>query len=152
MKHIFIGVAWPYVNDVFHLGNVAGAYLPPDIFARFHKLKGNKVLMVSGSDFHGTPITLRAEKEGKKPEEVALFFHDLDTKYLKKFCIDYTLFTSTHTANHRKVAQEMFLQLLKNGFIKILKTEQLYSEQSKKFLQDRYIEGECPYCKAKDAR
>ena len=145
-RHIYIGVAWPYVNDLFHVGNLAGAYLPPDIYSRFHKLQGNKVLMVSGSDFHGTPITLRAEKEGKKPEEVADYFHKLDKEYLRKFCVDYTLYTSTHTKNHERVVQEMFLKLLKNGFIKILKTEQLYSEKSGKFLQDRYVEGECPRC------
>lgn len=152
VRNIFIGVAWPYVNDIFHIGNLAGAYLPPDIFARFHKLKGNRVLMVSGSDFHGTPITLRAEKEGKKPEEIAQKFHKLDIEYLKKFSIDYTIYTSTYTENHRRIVQEMFLNLLKKGFIKILKTEQLYSENSQKFLQDRYIEGECPYCHTKDAR
>lgn len=151
-ERIFIGVAWPYVNDVFHLGNLAGAYLPPDIFARFHRLKGNKVLMVSGSDFHGTPIALRADKERKKPEEVAAHFHELDRKYLSAFSISYNLYTSTFTLNHRKIVQEMFLKLLENGYIKILKTEQLYSEESNKFLQDRYVEGECPYCHAKDAR
>jgi len=151
-RHIYIGVAWPYVNDLFHVGNLAGAYLPPDIYSRFHKLQGNRVLMVSGSDFHGTPITLRAEKEGKKPEEVADYFHKLDKKYLKKFFIDYTLYTSTHTKNHEQIVQEMFLKLLKNGFIKILKTEQLYSEKSGKFLQDRYVEGECPYCNCTEAR
>lgn len=152
IRNIYIGVAWPYVNDVFHIGNLAGAYLPPDIFSRFHKLKGNKVLMVSGSDFHGTPITLRAEKEGKKPEEIAQRYHKLDKEYLKKFRIEYTLYTSTHTKNHRQVVQEMFLALLKKGFIKILKTEQLFSEKSQKFLQDRYVEGECPHCHASDAR
>lgn len=152
IKNIYIGVAWPYVNDIFHIGNLAGAYLPPDIFSRFHKLKGNRVLMVSGSDFHGTPITIRAAQEKKKPEEVAFKFHKLDKKYLKKFSIEYTFYTSTHTSCHRQVIQEMFLKLLKKGFIKIQKTEQLYSEKSKKFLQDRYIEGECPYCHCKEAR
>ena len=151
-RNIYIGVAWPYVNDLFHIGNLAGAYLPPDIFARFHKLRGNDVLMVSGSDFHGTPITLRADKEGKKPEEVAQRFHELDKKYLKKFKIDYTLFTSTHTPNHKQVTQDMFLKLLKQGYIQIQKTEQLYSTKAKKFLQDRYVEGECPYCGFKKAR
>ena len=146
IRNIYIGVAWPYVNDIFHIGNLAGAYLPPDIFARFHKLKGDRVLMVSGSDFHGTPITLRAEEERKKPEEIAWRFHKLDKDYLKKFFIEYTFYTSTHTKNHRRIVQAMFLKLLKKGFIKILKTEQLYSAKSKKFLQDRYIEGECPYC------
>jgi len=152
VEKIYIGVAWPYVNDIFHLGNLAGAFLPPDIFSRFHKLKGNLVLMVSGSDFHGTPITIRAEKEGKKPEEIAKRFHQLEKKYLHAFEIEYSLYTSTHTKNHQKVVQEMFLKLLKNGYIKILKTKQPYSETAKKFLQDRYIEGECPFCHSKGAR
>lgn len=152
IKNIYIGVAWPYVNEIFHIGNLAGAYLPSDIFARFHKLQGNKVLMVSGSDFHGTPITIRAEEERKNPKEIAEQFHKLDKKYLKEFDIEYTFYTSTHTKNHQKVVQEVFLKLLKNNFIKSLKTEQLYSEKSRKFLQDRYIEGECPYCFYKEAR
>ncbi len=152
IRNIYIGVAWPYVNDLFHIGNLAGAYLPPDIFSRFHKLRGNRVLMVSGSDFHGTPITLRADKEGKKPEEIAQTYHKLDEQYLEKFGIEYSLFTSTHTSNHKRIVQEMFLTLLKNGYIQIRKTEQLYSETAKKFLQDRYVEGECPYCHSKEAR
>ena len=152
MRSIFVGVAWPYVNDLFHIGNLAGAYLPPDIFSRFHKLRGNKILMVSGSDFYGTPITLRADKEKKKPEEIAKRFHNLDVVYLKKFNIEYSLFTSTHTSNHKRVSQEMFLRLLKNGFIEIRKTKQLYSEKSNKFFQDRYVEGKCPHCSAPDAR
>lgn len=152
VKKIYIGVAWPYVNDIFHIGNLIGAYLPADIFSRFHKLRGNKVLMISGSDFHGTPITIKAEEEGKRPEQIAQKFHRLNKRYLKKFRIEYTLYTSTHTKNHQNIVQKMFLKLLEKGFIKIFKTEQLYSEKTKKFLQDRYIEGECPYCHSKDAR
>jgi len=152
IRKIYIGVAWPYVNDLFHLGNLTGAYLPPDIFRRFHKLSGNEVLMISGSDFHGTPITLQAEKEGVKPEGLAQKYHLLDKEYLQRFRIEYSLYTSTHTVNHRRVTQEMFLRLLKNGYIKILKTKQLYSETAGKFLQDRYIEGECPYCHCLEAR
>lgn len=151
-EYIYIGVAWPYVNDVFHLGNLAGAYLPPDIFARFHRLCGNTVLMVSGSDMHGTPITVRAQKEGVAPEEIAKRYHELDKTYLEKFHISYDLYTSTATENHRDVTQEMFLALLKNGFIKLLTTSQPYSEQAKTFLQDRYIEGECPHCHFLEAR
>ncbi len=151
-RKIYIGVAWPYVNDVFHLGNLAGAYLPPDIFSRFHKLSGNKVMMVSGSDYHGTPTTIKAEKEGVSPIEIANRYHKLDVEYLKRFRIEYSLYTSTHTKNHFAVTQEMFLRLMKNGYIKILKTKQLYSLVSGKFLQDRYIEGECPYCHDKGAR
>ena len=151
-KRIFIGVAWPYVNDIFHLGNLAGAYLPPDIFARFHRLLGNDVLMVSGSDAHGTPITLRAQKENVAPEEIANRYHELNKKYLAQFRIDYDLYTTTATKNHKEVTQGMFLKLLENGFIKILTTKQPYSEQSKTFLQDRYIQGECPHCHFKEAR
>ncbi len=108
--------------------------------------------MISGSDFHGTPITFSAEKEGLEPEVVAERFHRLDKEYLRRFRIDYSLYTSTHTENHKKVVQEMFLKLLENGFIKIIETKQLYSEESKRFLQDRYVEGECPYCHSKGAR
>ncbi len=151
-KKIFIGVAWPYVNDVFHLGNLAGAYLPPDIFARFHRLLGNEVLMVSGSDAHGTPITVRAQKENVAPEEIATRYHELNKKYLAQFRIDYDLYTATATQNHREVTQNMFLALLKNGFIKILTTKQPYSQKSNMFLQDRYIQGECPHCHFKEAR
>ena len=74
-ERIFIGVAWPYANGPLHLGHIAGAYLPPDIFARYHRTKGNEVLMVSGSDQHGTPITITAEREGKKPAEIANRYH-----------------------------------------------------------------------------
>ncbi len=151
-RKIFIGVAWPYVNDLFHIGNLAGAYLPPDIFARFHKLSGNEVLMVSGSDFHGTPITIRASQERVKPEAIAMKFHKLNQEYLKKFRIEYTIYTSTHTNIHKKTVQDMFLRLMKGGYIKILKTKQLYSEKSQKFLQDRYIKGGCPYCYSEEAR
>ena len=151
-KKIFIGVAWPYVNDVFHLGNLAGAYLPPDIFARFHRLCGNEVLMVSGSDAHGTPITVRAQKEHVAPEEIAARYHELNKIYLAQFRIDYDLYTTTATQNHREVTQKMFLALLKNGFIKILTTKQPYSSKSNTFLQDRYIQGECPHCHFKEAR
>lgn len=151
-RKIFIGVAWPYVNDLFHIGNLAGAYLPPDIFARFHKLCGNEVLMVSGSDAHGTPITIRAQQEGIAPQEIAARYHELNKTYLKRFRIDYDLYTSTATDNHREVVQGMFLKLLEHGFIKILTTKQPYSLSSRTFLQDRYIQGECPYCHSKDAR
>jgi len=152
VRKIYIGVAWPYANDIFHIGHLAGAYLPPDVFSRFHKLRGNEVLMVSGTDFHGTPITVKAEQEKKKPLELARAFHKLDKEYLNKFFIEYTHYTSTHTPVHKRVVQNFFLRMLKRGFISVKKTEQLYSPKAKRFLQDRYIEGECPYCHFKSAR
>lgn len=152
IERIYIGVAWPYVNNLFHIGHLAGALLPPDAFKKYHQLKGNEVVMVSGSDCHGTPITIEAEKEGKKPIEIAKKFHKLNKIYFKKFGIDFTIYTSTHTKNHFEFVQKFFLRILKKGYIKILKTTQLYSPKSKKFLQDRYVEGECPYCHFKEAR
>lgn len=151
-RHIYVGTAWPYVNDLFHIGNVAGALLPADIFSRFHRLLGNDVLSVSGSDFHGTPITLKAEKEGVKPEKLARTYHALTKKYLKHFSISFSLYTSTHTKIHERTVQDMFLRLLSAGYVKKGKTLQLYSESLQRFLQDRYVEGECPHCHFKEAR
>ncbi len=151
-RKIFIGVAWPYVNDVFHIGHLAGAYLPPDIFARYHRLAGNDVLMVSGSDCHGTPILLKAESEGVAPEEIAKKYHELNKKYLSKASLSYDIYTTTTTPNHRRCVQEMFNKLKENGYIVKKTTEQWYSNKSKRFLQDRYIEGTCPFCSASGAR
>ncbi len=149
---IYVGVAWPYVNNLFHLGHLAGALLPPDIFKRYHQLRGNEVLMVSGSDFHGSPIALEAEKQGISPFELAKKYHNLNKKFFKEFSVEFTIYTSTHTKNHFEFVQKFFLRLLKKGYIKILKTKQFFSEKSQRFLQDRYVEGECPFCHFKQAR
>ena len=97
-ERIFIGVAWPYANSPLHIGHIAGAYLPPDIFARYHRTKGNQVLMVSGSDQHGTPITIRAEQEGKDPADIAAKYHQQFLESWQKFGITFDLFTTTGTA------------------------------------------------------
>jgi methionyl-tRNA synthetase len=116
-ERIFIGVAWPYANGPLHLGHIAGAYLPADIFARYHRLKGNQVLMVSGSDQHGTPVTLRAETEGKTPQEVVARYHQGFLDSWKKMGISFDLFTTTGTRNHAQVAQDFFAKLLNKGYI-----------------------------------
>jgi len=145
-QRIFIGVAWPYANGPLHLGHFAGAYLPPDIFARYHRLKGNEVLMVSGSDQHGTPITIRAEQEGKTPKEVAEQYHASFVDSMQKMGISFDLFTSTGTENHKEVAQQIFLALRKKDYI-YKDTQSLpYCESCKRFLPDRYVEGTCPHC------
>ena len=108
-ERIFIGVAWPYANGVLHLGHIAGCYLPADIFARYHRLKKSKVLMVSGSDQHGTPITLRAEQEGIGPQEVASKYHHSFLESWKRLGITFDLFTTTRTDNHRRVVKDIFL-------------------------------------------
>ena len=116
-EKILIGVAWPYANGSLHLGHIAGAYLPSDIFARYHRVRGNDVLMVSGSDQHGTPITLRAEKEGVKPGDIAERYHREFLDSWSRLGISFDLFTSTGTANHAAVAQDFFLTLLDKGYI-----------------------------------
>jgi len=151
-QRIFIGVAWPYANGPLHLGHVAGAYLPPDIFARYHRLKGNEVLMVSGSDQHGTPITIRAEQEGKTPKEVAEHYHKSFVDSMAKMGISFDLFTSTETDNHQEVAQDIFKTLLEKDYI-YKDTQSLpYCESCKRFLPDRYVEGTCPNCGFENSR
>ena len=145
-ERIFIGVAWPYANGSLHLGQIAGAYLPADIFARYHRLKGNNVLMVSGSDQHGTPITIKAEQEGKRPGEIAAFYHEQFLDSWQKLGISFDLFTSTDTANHAEVAQDVFLTLLDKGYIYKSTVSQPYCSECHRFLPDRYVEGTCPYC------
>ena len=125
-EKIFIGVAWPYANGSLHLGTIAGANLPADIFAKYHRLIGNEVLMVSGTDQHGTPITIRAEQEGKTPAEIAERYHLEFLESWQKLGISWDLYTSTGTANHAEETQNMFLTLRKNGYIYKDSTSQPY--------------------------
>lgn len=147
-EKIFIGVAWPYANGPLHLGHIAGAYLPADIFARYHRLKGNDVLMVSGSDQHGTPITVRAEQEGTTPAEVAKRWHEDFLESWRRMGISFDLFTRTGTENHYRVAQSIFNDLKEKGYIYPDKMTMLFCEKCSRFLPDRYVNGICPYCKA----
>ena len=151
-ENIFIGVAWPYANGSLHLGQIAGAYLPADIFARYHRLKGNNVLMVSGSDQHGTPITLRAERESRSPEEIASTYHRQFLDCWQKLGISFDLFTTTGTSNHSQVVHDIFLTLLGKDYIYKDSIAQAYCDQCNRFLPDRYVEGTCPYCHFSGAR
>jgi len=149
---IFIGVAWPYANGHLHLGHVAGSLLAPDIFSRFQRMRGRRVLMVSGSDEHGTPVTVTAEEEGVSPEEVSDRYHRATLESLRGLGIEFDLFTRTHTPNHTVVVQDMFLALMNKGYIEKRITKALYCSHCKKFLPDRYVEGECPLCGSRSAR
>jgi methionyl-tRNA synthetase len=149
---IFIGVAWPYANGSLHLGHIAGAYLPADIFARYHRLKGNKVLMVSGSDQHGTPITLRAEQENKSPQKIVSKYHKEFLDCWQKLGISWDLFTTTGTPNHTQTTHDIFLKLLEEGYIYKDSVPQAYCPECQRFLPDRYVEGTCPYCNFPQAR
>ena len=151
-EKIFIAVAWPYANGGLHLGQIAGAYLPPDIFARYHRTKGNEVLMVSGSDQHGTPITIKAEQEGKSPGEIAARYHQQFLESWQKLGISFDLFTTTGTENHARVTQDIFLTLLNRGYIFKDTLSQAYCPNCQRFLADRYIEGTCPHCSSAGAR
>jgi methionyl-tRNA synthetase len=151
-ERIFIGVAWPYADGPLHLGHVAGAYLPSDIFARYHRTRGDEVLMVSGSDQHGTPITIKAEQEGKKPEEIVNLYHQQFLDSWQKLGISFDLFTRTGTANHAEVSHDFFLTLLHKGYIYKATVSQPFCPRCQRFLSDRYIEGTCPYCHFSEAR
>jgi len=151
-ERIFIGVAWPYADGPLHLGHVAGAYLPSDIFARYHRTRGDEVLMVSGSDQHGTPITIKAEQEGKKPEEIVNLYHQQFLDSWQKLGISFDLFTRTGTANHAEVSHDFFLTLLNKGYIYKATVSQPFCPRCQRFLSDRYIEGTCPYCHFSEAR
>jgi methionyl-tRNA synthetase len=151
-ERIFIGVAWPYANGPLHLGHIAGAYLPADIFARYHRLKGNEVLMVSGSDQHGAPITIRAEQESTTPQEVVDKYHQQFVDCWKKLGISFDLFTTTGTPNHSQVTHDIFLTLLNRGYIYKEKMLQAYCPECQRFLPDRYLEGTCPHCGFAKAR
>lgn len=151
-KHIHVSVAWPYANGDLHVGHLAGAYLPADIFARYHRLKGNKVLMVSGSDSHGTPIVVEANKRGVTPRDVFERYHERFLQTQQKIGISYDLFTHTDTENHHKVSQDFFTALLENGYLKKETQELLYSEKEERFLPDRFVEGTCYICGFESAR
>src|SRR5689334_22565636 len=116
-EKILVAVAWPYANGPLHLGHAAGAYLPADIFARYHRLRGNRVLMVSGSDSHGTPVTFEADKEGITPRELFLRYHESFLQSLKALGISFDLFTHTDTENHHQISQDIFLKLKEHELI-----------------------------------
>ena len=117
MTNILVSVAWPYANGPRHIGHVAGFGVPSDVFARYERMKGNDVLMVSGTDEHGTPILVEADKEGITPQEIANRYNRIIAEDLTNLGLSYDLFTRTTTKNHEKVVQELFLRCLHNGYI-----------------------------------
>ena len=149
---IHVSVAWPYANGDMHVGHLAGANLPADIFARYHRLKGNDVLMVSGSDSHGTPIMVEAGKRGMTPLALFELYHNRFLRTLAKIGISYDLYTHTDTENHTRVAQDIFKLLLERGYLLKQPQTLLYSQLENRFLPDRFVEGECYVCGYKDAR
>ena len=151
-ERILAAVAWPYANGSIHIGHVAGTYLPADIFARYHRMKGNEVLMVSGSDAHGTPVTLTAEQQGVGPEDIYSKYQAEFLESWERLGISFDLFTTTHTDNHAEVSQRIFSRLLERGYIYKDTMVQPFCETEGRFLADRYVEGTCPHCNFAGAR
>lgn len=149
---VYIGVAWPYANGGLHLGHVAGSLLPPDIFRRYKRMADHDVLMVSGSDCHGTPILLKAEAEGVSPGEVVDRYHAEHVRALHRLGIGFDLFTKTTTDNHQERVQAIFRAAKDGGFIETRTQKAPYDAVAKRFLPDRYVEGTCPHCGYGDAR
>ena len=152
MSHILVNVAWPYANGPRHIGHVAGFGVPSDVYARYERMKGNKVLMVSGTDEHGTPILVEAEKEGMSAQQLADRYNRVIAKDLCDLGLSYDLFTRTTTGNHEKVVQELFTRCLSNGYIYKGTQKVAISPSTGRTLPDRYIEGTCPICGAEGAR
>jgi len=151
-NHVLTAVAWPYANGPRHIGHVAGFGVPSDVFSRYQRMAGHHVLMVSGTDEHGTPIQVQAEKEGVTARELADRYNKVIAGDLANLGLSYDLFTRTTTKNHYAVVQEIFLGLLNNGYI-FAKTELgAISPSTGRTLPDRYIEGTCPICGYEFAR
>ncbi len=151
-RTVLVAPAWPYANGPRHIGHVAGFAVPADVLARFERLRGSRVLMASGTDEHGTPITYEADKKGIAPREFVDRNSELIVEDLRRLGMTYDIFTRTTTANHYRVTQELFLKLFEKGYL--VKKEQLgaFDPASGRTLPDRYIEGKCPICGFPDAR
>jgi len=145
MANVFIGGAWPYANGSLHLGRLA-SLLPGDVLARYFRAKGNKVLYVSGSDCHGTPVAVQAIQEGVSPGDIADRFHQEFAECFAQLGFTYDLYTRTDQPFHHQVVQDVFLKLLDKGHLYKKTMEQTYCETDRQFLPDRYVEGTCPVC------
>ncbi len=151
-RRILVAVAWPYASGLRHIGHVAGFGVPSDTFARYHRLRGNDVLMVSGTDEHGTPVMVAADAAGESPRDTADRFNELIREDLRALGLSYDLFTRTTTRNHYRVTQDLFRTLHENGFVIERETLGAFSASTGHTLPDRYIEGTCPICGFASAR
>ena len=145
-RKILVAVAWPYASGLRHIGHVAGFGVPSDTFARYHRLRGNDVLMVSGTDEHGTPVMVAADAAGESPRETADRFNEFIREDLRALGLSYDLFTRTTTKNHYSVTQDLFRTLYAKGYIVEQEAPGAFSASTGHTLPDRYIEGTCPIC------
>jgi len=151
-EKILIGVAWPYASGPRHIGHAVSTFIPADIFARYHRMIGNAVLMVGGSDMHGTPTTVRADQEGVPPQIIADRYHALHTKNIEQLGVEYDLYWNTADENHKRDVQEIFLKLREEGYIEESTMASPYCSTGNHYLPDRYVEGTCPHCSFTSAR
>ncbi|MFQ5637980.1 MAG: methionine--tRNA ligase [bacterium] len=151
-EKILVTSALPYANGPLHLGHLAGAYLPADIYVRYQRLKGHDVVYICGSDEHGVAITIRAEQENLTPRAIIDRFHELIKRNFERFGISFDNYSRTSLPIHHETGQEFFLDLYNKGILKKKKSKQFYDEQADMFLPDRYVEGTCPICSFAEAR
>ncbi|RGL06737.1 methionine--tRNA ligase [Prevotella disiens] len=150
-KRTTVTAALPYANGGVHIGHLAGVYVPSDIYVRYLRLKKQEVLFVGGSDEHGVPITLRAKKEGITPQEVCDRYHKMIKDSFEEFGISFDVYSRTTSETHHKFASDFFRKLYDEGKLIEKESEQLYDEEAKQFLADRYVMGECPHCHNENA-
>jgi len=145
-KRTTVTSALPYANGGVHIGHLAGVYVPADIYVRYLRLKKEDVVFIGGSDEHGVPITIRARKEGITPQDVVDRYHKMIKDSFKEFGISFDVYSRTTSKTHHQFAAEFFKKLYDEGKLTEETTTQLYDEEAKQFLADRYVTGECPYC------
>ena len=151
-EKILVTSALTYANGRLHIGHVAGSYLNADVFVRFQKLLGNDVIYIGGTDDHGAPISIVADKENTSPQEIANRYNKSIRESLAGLNIQLDNFSGTSHQEHHRLSQEFFLNLMEKGYVTKKTTKQFFDEKSQRFLPDRYVEGICPYCGAEDAR
>jgi len=145
-KRYTITSALPYANGPVHIGHLAGVYIPADIYARYLRLKGEEVLFIGGSDEHGVPITIKAKQEGVTPQQIVDKYHNIIKKSFEDFGISFDIYSRTSNKTHHETAAEFFTSLYNKGEFVVKTSEQLYDEENKQFLADRYVTGTCPHC------
>ncbi|MGE5797726.1 MAG: class I tRNA ligase family protein, partial [Ignavibacteria bacterium] len=150
-EKIIVTSALPYANGPIHLGHLSGAYLPADIYVRYKRLKGADIIFLCGSDEHGVPITITADKEKVKPQVIIDRYHEANKKAFERFGISFDIYSRTSLPVHHETSKEFFLEFYNRGILKEKKTQQFYDKKAKMFLPDRYVEGTSPNCGYQEA-
>lgn len=151
-EKILVTSALPYANGPIHLGHLSGAYLPADIYVRYNRMKGNDIIYICGSDEHGVPITISADKEKVSPQVIIDRNHEINKKAFEQFGMSFDIYSRTSLPIHHETAKEFFLEFYNRGLLKEKKSRQFYDEEAGMFLPDRYVEGTCPNCGYEEAR